>query len=131
MNFSERLRKMREKKYSQEELADMLNVSNITISRWENGAQEPRAKKLTELARILGTTTTYLLGDTDMPLDEHSDTANLSETISVPKDNDTAKKELVYEWGGDHRLALPNTPETREMFERLVMRSMTSQAAMA
>ena len=30
-------------------------------------------------------------------------------------------KSLVYEWGGTNRLALPNTPEARALFERIVM----------
>ena len=67
MLFGERLRQLREGKYSQEELAEKLNVHNNTISKWETGKQEPRAQKVAELARLLGTSTAYLLGDTDDP----------------------------------------------------------------
>ena len=67
MVFGERLKHLREGRYSQEDLAEKLNVHNNTISKWENGSQEPRAKNVAELARILGTTTAYLLGDTDSP----------------------------------------------------------------
>ena len=67
MAFGERLKGLREGKFSQEQLADLLHVHNNTISKWENGAQEPRTKRVTELARILGTTTAYLLGTSDNP----------------------------------------------------------------
>lgn len=67
MIFGERLKKLREKRYSQEQLADLLHVHNNTISKWENGNQEPRTKRVTQLAQILGTTAAYLLGETDDP----------------------------------------------------------------
>ncbi len=67
MILGERLKQLREHKYSQEELAELLNVHNNTISKWENGTQEPRMKYVKEMARLLGTTSAYLLGDTDNP----------------------------------------------------------------
>ena len=39
------------------------------------------------------------------------------------------EKTLIYEWGGTNRLALPNTPETRKLFERLVMCSITGKTS--
>lgn len=59
MLLGERLRRLREGKYSQEDIASMLNVHNNTISKWENGMQEPRAKRIAELAKILGTTIVF------------------------------------------------------------------------
>ena len=82
MTFGERLKLLREGKYSQEELANMLNVHSVTISKWENNVQEPRANKVAELARILGTTTAYLLGDTDNPSQEKSAGKFLSDKTS-------------------------------------------------
>ena len=68
MVFGERLRLLRHRKYSQEELANLLHVHNNTISKWESGTQAPRMTKMKELASILGTTVAYLMGDTDNPL---------------------------------------------------------------
>ena len=67
MFLGERLRKIREGKFSQEQLAELLNVHNNTVSKWENGSQEPRTKKVIEIAHILKTSTAYLLGETDNP----------------------------------------------------------------
>ena len=65
MGLGERLKKLREGKYSQEQLAELLHVHSNTISKWENGTQEPRLKRVQELAQLLDTTTNYLLEGTD------------------------------------------------------------------
>lgn len=123
MNIGERLRKLREGKYTQEELAEKMKVHSITISKWETGAQIPHGSRISELARVLGTTPAYLLGDTDNP-DKPAEKSNALPELN-PSGND-----LVYERNGT-RLVLPNTPETRTLFERLVMASMSRTAATA
>ena len=40
---------------SQKEVAKKLNVSNKTISNWENGKTFPSAEKITELCSLYGT----------------------------------------------------------------------------
>ena len=67
MVFGERLKKIRAKKFSQEELADLMKVHNNTISKWERGENIPNSSRLSKLAEILGTSTAYLLGETDDP----------------------------------------------------------------
>lgn len=63
MKFDENLRELRkEKGYSQEELADRLNVTRQTVSKWENGSAMPDLKKLTELAEFFGVSMDTLLG---------------------------------------------------------------------
>ena len=60
------------------------------------------------------------------------DTGNLAERRHPETDEKkTQGEDLVYEWGGTNRLALPNTAETRAMFERLVLAAMggTGQVA--
>ena len=63
MKFSENLRTLRkEKDYSQEYLAEVMNVSRQTISKWESGSAMPDLKKLTELAEFFCTSMDGLLG---------------------------------------------------------------------
>lgn len=53
MKFNEKLFELRkEKGYSQEELADKLNVARQTISKWENGTTTPDFDNLIELSKL-------------------------------------------------------------------------------
>jgi len=38
---------------TQERLAELLDVSYITIRKWERGERSPKIKKLTDIARVL------------------------------------------------------------------------------
>lgn len=63
MKFNDNLRSFRkEKDFSQEYLAERMNVSRQTISKWENGTAMPDLKKLTELAELFDTSMDELLG---------------------------------------------------------------------
>lgn len=63
MKFNENIRNLRrEKDYSQEYLAEKLNVTRQTISKWENGAAMPDLKKLTEIADFFSVSMDTLLG---------------------------------------------------------------------
>ena len=46
---------------TQSELAEKLNVSNKTVSRWENGLGFPEVTQFPSLAAILGVTVDYLM----------------------------------------------------------------------
>ena len=64
MKLSEKILELRRKMgFSQEELAEKLNVSRQTISRWEVGSALPDSENLRQLSRIFGVTADYLLND--------------------------------------------------------------------
>lgn len=46
---------------TQQQLADRLNLSNKTISKWESGSGSPDLSNLEALAQVLGVTTDELL----------------------------------------------------------------------
>ena len=48
---------------TQEELADSLGVSRVTVCNWESGHNLPKAKRLRDVAAALGTTVSELLED--------------------------------------------------------------------
>ena len=133
MTFGERLRQLREGKYTQEELAEMMNVNNNTISKWETGAQEPRAKRVAELAHILGTTPSYLLGETE--------TSVVSEPIggTIIRNRQQSNNEssentgmLVYETANGNRFEAPPTETGIKYLERMFAMALSGkQVAMA
>lgn len=62
MNFSEKifsLRKSRE--LTQEQLAEKLNVSRQSISKWESGQAMPELEKVIAISELFAVTTDYLL----------------------------------------------------------------------
>ncbi len=62
MNFSEKLLTLRKSKVlTQEQLAEQLNVSRQSISKWESGQAIPEVDKIVELSNIFDVTTDYLL----------------------------------------------------------------------
>lgn len=61
--FSKRIKELRkESNFTQQELAEKLELTNSTVSDWETGRSEPDLETLTKLAKLFSVTTDYLLG---------------------------------------------------------------------
>ena len=91
MKFGDNLRQIRKnKKMSQEQLAERVNVTRQSISKWENGESYPEMNNILELCRIFNCKLNDLV-HTDM-----SDIASLDEEIvmKVVKFNDKKQKEM-------------------------------------
>ncbi len=64
--FSHRLRKLRkERKMSQKELAQALNLSDVSVSRYELGTAQPSIETIQTICNLFGVTSDYLIGTTD------------------------------------------------------------------
>ena len=62
MNLAEKLKIFRKRAdLTQQELADAIGVSIMTVRRWEWGDRTPRLEEIEKIAEALGTTTDYLL----------------------------------------------------------------------
>ena len=62
MNFSEKLLTLRKaNELTQEQLAEKLDVSRQSISKWESGQATPELDKIVALSAIFNVTTDYLL----------------------------------------------------------------------
>ena len=62
MKLSEKIIHLRKTKgWSQEELAERLNISRQAISRWENETALPDAYNIVQLSKLFGVTADYLL----------------------------------------------------------------------
>lgn len=55
------LRLRRARGWSQEELAEKINVTRQAVSRWESGSAKPDADKIVALSELFGVTADYLL----------------------------------------------------------------------
>lgn len=67
MIFPKRLKELRQKKgLTQQNIADLVHVNRVTYTNWEKGNREPNFETLLKLASILNTTTSYLLGESDI-----------------------------------------------------------------
>ena len=64
MSFGEKLKQIRKQRnITQEELAELLNVSRQAISKWESGNGYPETEKLITISRELNISLDYLLHD--------------------------------------------------------------------
>ena len=64
MTFSDKLSALRRKAgWSQEELAERLNVSRQSVSKWESAQSMPDIDKIVQLSSLFSVTTDYLLKD--------------------------------------------------------------------
>ena len=67
MNFSEKLLTLRKTKgMTQEQLAERLDVSRQSISKWESGQAVPELEKIVALSTIFDVTTDYLLKSSEI-----------------------------------------------------------------
>lgn len=121
MTVAEKIRQQRRlANISQYELSKRAGVSLKTVQRWETEQRSPRMEEIQKLASVLGVPVTELLSDSPAPAPMPA---------PVPEQDKPAEEPLVYEWGGKNRIALPNTPETRELFRQLVQSVIASAPA--
>ena len=80
MSFGNRLYELRKSKnVSQEELAELLDVSRQSISKWENDKAYPEMTRLLFMSDYFGVSLDYLMRGT-----ESADNAENKENTSVP-----------------------------------------------
>lgn len=79
----------KDKKITQEQLADYLESKPTTIASWEQGKSLPNIQTLYKLAQYYGKTISYMYGDTTCP-DLSPDEAELLDKYNML--NDTGKE---------------------------------------
>lgn len=83
MNFSEKLLTLRKAKgLTQEQLAEQLDVSRQSISKWESGQASPELEKIVALSAIFDVTTDYLLKSSE--IDDLSVKTEMLEKLNKP-----------------------------------------------
>ena len=108
--FSERIRAVRMMRgITQEQLAEMADISRVMVGRYETTDQLPTLDTLVRISDALGVSTDYLLGRTDA-LDE----AFVGRYVEPPKPPRSAGK-------------LPRTVAELEAFVREIIREVRSE----
>ena len=105
MILADKIIRLRKKNgWSQEELADKMNVSRQAVSKWESAQTIPDLEKILQLSALLGVTTDYLLKDEiedeELTNDTSSDTT--VKRISIEEANTYIEQRKKASW----RLAL-------------------------
>lgn len=120
MTLGEKIKTLRKKKYTQEELADRLGVHVNTLIRWERGDRMPTADKLKDLADELHTTSNYLLDETDDSAPQSASVQNeppAQERSVVERNRGT----LTYTFKDGEKLELPDTDKGYALFREILM----------
>lgn len=96
MTFGEKIRKLRtEANLTQKDLADKLNVTYQTVSKWETDINEPDFSTLKELCKILNCSIEYLFSEEDEVVEESKEESN--QVIEEEPINDTVTKIIISE----------------------------------
>ncbi|MCR4944659.1 MAG: helix-turn-helix domain-containing protein [Clostridium sp.] len=71
----------------QKELADLVGITEATLSRYENDKRQPRGEIVPKLAKALNVTADYLL-DNEISIDDYN-SLNNKEIIDIEKEAET------------------------------------------
>lgn len=92
--LGDNIKKLRQQKgYTQETLAQEMNVVRQTVSKWEKGYSVPDAVMLEKLAELLEVPVSDLLGNAEKSLESKTDIEQISSQLSIL--NDQFAKELA------------------------------------
>ncbi|MGN1102180.1 MAG: helix-turn-helix domain-containing protein, partial [Huintestinicola sp.] len=87
MNISEKIQLLRrENNWSQDELAEKLDVSRQSVSKWESGKALPDSEKVLAMAQLFDVSTDFLLKDEMEPVFEDSDEPQEAENSDKPQE---------------------------------------------
>ena len=85
---------------TQSQLAEALDIENVTVSRIETGAQLPSIDRLDEVAKVLKVSLTALLAETDKV------SALTDMLLEVAKNLPTRELEFLYQFAATYALHL-------------------------
>lgn len=95
-NIGKNIKKIREdRKLTQKQLAEKLNVKNSRVSNWENGANNPPADMIEDICKILNVSASELLGLKLSSEELSMEEKKVVEAYRIKKDMNHAVKVLL------------------------------------
>ena len=94
-DFGAKIADLRKKKgLTQAQLAEMLNISNKTISRWETGEGYPEVTLLSPLAKALGVTVDEMLAEPEPETESVQEQPDRFESFEQVSDTENKKSKV-------------------------------------
>ena len=123
--IGEKIKIMRKQRgLTQEDLAHLIQKNTNLLARWERGEIKLQTENIIKIARALGTSSSYLLGETNNP-DINSinddDYSYEHENISTDFNNN---QYIIYDGNTNHTFKLPNDEEGRKIFVDFINRTL-------
>lgn len=127
-SVSNRIRDSRKEcRLTQQELADKVGVSLMTVLRWEKGERTPNTSIMPRLSDALHVSASYLMGLEDMPERSENQPEGVSVKENMMHETNTNMATITLENG--KKVEAPATPEGYAFLERLFLLSMGGKAA--
>ena len=121
--------KRKQCRMTQQELADKVGVSLMTVLRWEKGERTPNISIMPQLSEALNVSAGYLMGLEDTP------EPRAIQTEQTPiKENTTREKQVnmaAVTLENGKRAEAPATPEGYAFLEKLYLLSLSGKSAVA
>ena len=118
--------KRKEQNLTQQEFAEKVDVSLMTVVRWENGSRTPNTSVMSKIAHVLNTSVGYLMGLTDNPNPSEDDKRYLN-TLDAKEKNCSPNypsagmcEGTLYFRHGNQEVSLPDNEFTRPLFIQII-----------
>ena len=126
MNIGEHIKQLRKSKgLTQNKLAELLNISTMTVRRWEWGERKPDITVMPKLANTLNTSINELM-DLQDSVEKNSTAEGILSLIEKPTNEDTKKitvgrrNDMYIIKDGEREFCIPDNPTGQEIFLKLV-----------
>ena len=115
-----RLKQLRkEQKETQKQIADILGVTQATLSGWESGKYEIDNSSLVKLSRYFNVSTDYLLGNSDIK-ETDTKSSDMEESISEQELKVASKLYTMFVDSGVIRPGEDLTPKQFELLSGII-----------
>lgn len=103
MILAEKIMSLRKQNgWSQEELAEKLDISRQSVSKWESGTSIPDIEKIIKMSQLFGVSTDYLLKEKDDDAERISDISAYEESETIDTDGINNVRPISMEFASEY-----------------------------